>query len=238
MTQHGFVVIKKAIQKLPEAQQNEIIKSTERVISMIERGYTDYSASWFTMPDGERILTQHDIYPRDNTTTKADETRAMNAYRARESNNNSYVEGYDNRWDTNKDGFYTLAKYSSSTDISRIDLDDTKVAGSGGKDHKLGLQIEALDQNATGEGRTEINLGENDYIDTIEGPVILDSTSTIGDGITTVINFKQENKKGASRTISITLPTENIDRAIERLPEELQTRILQVKNRNVRRVDL
>ena len=135
---------------------------------------------------------------------------------------------YFNSNDKNQDDFMTVHGGINTQKV--FNLDDTDVEGSPeGKDQRQGLQIETLDPNATDEHKAYINLGKNDYIDKIED-ASLENVDKYGKD-TTRITLKQKNDNGGSRTITITLPTASVEKAVEKLPKELQEKMIANKNK-------
>ncbi len=130
---------------------------------------------------------------------------------------------YFNPEDKNKDGKLVLS--SKANRAETYNLADNELEGSPkGKDVAQSLEIGELDPDFAGKKKLNINLGENDTIADIPKSTV-EQVSTDEDGVTT-LRLLQKNENGGRRSIKITLPKDNLEKAIENLDPKLKDAIL------------
>ncbi|MFN7310285.1 MAG: hypothetical protein ACK5T0_02855 [Vampirovibrionales bacterium] len=132
---------------------------------------------------------------------------------------------YFNPEDKNKDGKLVLS--SKANRAETYNLADNELEGSpNGKDVAQSLEIGELDPDFAGKKKLIINLGEKDSIADIPNSTVEQVSTDLEEGVTT-LRLLQKNDNGGSRTITITLPEDSLEKAIENIPKEMQKTILE-----------
>ena len=132
---------------------------------------------------------------------------------------------YFNPEDKNKDGKLILS--SKANRAKTYNLADNELEGSpNGKDVAQSLEIGELDPDFAGKKKLNINLGEKDSIADIPNSTVEQVSTDLEEGVTT-LRLLQKNDNGGSRTITITLPEDSLEKAIENIPKEMQKTILE-----------
>ena len=208
--------------KWESATHTSIVTMPEDSLENITAGLSSEQKEALGTQDTSTLAQRLGKKDQDDYTGYRDNWRTRASSKKDKTENN----GYFNVNDTTPDGIIQYDGKASTRNNKTLNLDDTDAEGNDtGKDVAQSLKIKKLDDSVTKALRLNINLGNKDTIEQLGGTEFVGSESTVGSNSMT-LTLEQKNTNGGSRLIKITLPKDNLEKAIENLDPKLKDAIL------------